>query len=383
VRVALVHGQRVTGGAHRRITEQARRLAARPDVELTEVVVAGTVTVTGEPVVVPLTLTADAAPAWKRPVCRYADLVRTVLAYRRLQAHLTVLDPDVVWLNPCTLVQAPWVGADRAGRSVYYCDEPPRLHYDPSARATTRRRTRALYWPLRRALRGLDARTARRSVTVLANSRFSAARIAAAYGRPATVVACGVAAAFADCGPGPDRPTHVLSVGSLIPAKGHDVAIAAVATSGLGLPLVVVAHRNAAGERDRLEHLAAAAGLVLDVRIGVNDADLAALYAAALATLYLARAEPFGLASIESQACGTPVIVADDGGLPETVTDPTVGLVSPRRPDAVAAVLQALAADPADRRERAARARRAASGWTWERSTVELAAELAAVARRA
>ncbi|MBI3282665.1 glycosyltransferase, partial [Candidatus Curtissbacteria bacterium] len=40
--------------------------------------------------------------------------------------------------------------------------------------------------------------------------------------------------------------------------------------------------------------------------------------------------EPFGLTSVEAQACGTPVVLVNDGGLPETVIHNKSGYISPK-----------------------------------------------------
>lgn len=68
--------------------------------------------------------------------------------------------------------------------------------------------------------------------------------------------------------------------------------------------------------------------------------------------------EPFGLSVLEAQACGVPVIGTDAGGIPEFVIDGKTGLlVSPNRPDALAAVLRRMLEAPELRRDLAAAAR--------------------------
>jgi len=91
------------------------------------------------------------------------------------------------------------------------------------------------------------------------------------------------------------------------------------------------------GERARLQLLADEQRIALRVCVGINDEELAELYPPGLATLYLACDEPLGLASLESQACGTPVIVADEGGLPETIEPDRTGSAVRRNPAAAAA----------------------------------------------
>jgi len=60
---------------------------------------------------------------------------------------------------------------------------------------------------------------------------------------------------------------------------------------------------------------------VLFSRDKVQAADLAQLYAAADVTINISDAEGFGLATLESLSCGTPIMVTMTGGLQNQVTD--------------------------------------------------------------
>jgi glycosyltransferase involved in cell wall biosynthesis len=241
----------------------------------------------------------------------------------------------VVYANPCRFLQAPAALRRLSVPTVYYCDEPRRLFYDPGAAGSVKSATRPIYAALRRRERSLDRSAARCASTLLTNSRYTADRLQRAYGRQATVLRPAVNPFFTPS-PTVSDPTHVLSVGTLLPTKGHDLAITGLATSRLSLPLVVVAPRDEPVEAERLRRLAATHAVELHIRLGVSDDELRQLYRSALVTLYLARLEPLGLASLESQACGTPVIVAAEGGLPETVIPGRTGWVTPREPAAVA-----------------------------------------------
>jgi glycosyltransferase involved in cell wall biosynthesis len=323
LKVAIVHNLS-PGGAHRRLNQQVALLAGR--LSLTEYVLQGAAPVTDDAHVIPLRTRSGSSPSWMRPLMRYTDLVELALAYRRLAKIVASLDADVIWLNPCSRLQTPWLGRVLARRCFYYCDEPRRIDYDPTARSSLRSRTRLPYWPLRRLERYLDRSTATNVSAFAANSVFSAACIQRAYGRDATIVPCGISEFFAPAeGTGPG--TYVLSVGTLIPSKGHGSAIEVTARSGLGYPLHIVSPRENDSERGRLEELAANLGVELHVHIGVSDLELRELYQNALVTMYLARNEPFGLASIEAQACGSPVIALKEGGLPETLLDGKTGFL--------------------------------------------------------
>jgi len=78
---------------------------------------------------------------------------------------------------------------------------------------------------------------------------------------------------------------------------------------------------------------------------------MARCYQAADLTLVSSEVETFGRIGAESQACGTPVVSFDSGGIPEVVRHDVGGLVVPRRDtDALAAALARLVGDASLRR---------------------------------
>jgi glycosyltransferase involved in cell wall biosynthesis len=363
MRIAVVHNL-VRGGAHRRLTEQVAAL----DADVVEFTTSVATPVTARPFVVPLDIAAPRLTPLLRPPQRLLDLRRLRTAWLTLGELADRAGPDVIFANPDSVLRGAVPVGARSTPVLRYCDEPRRIDYEPELRASLNPRTRKLYALLRRAERRLDRSAIAAADAVATNSRYTAGRILAAYGRPAQVLPCGV----------PDRmtpdpyaqPRHLLSVGSLIPGKGHDLVIEAAALSGLGLPVVIVAHHGEPAEEDRLHTIARRNGVQLRIRTGISDDDLVGLYQTAFTTLYLAAAEPLGLASIEAQACGSPVVVAGEGGLPETVA-PFAGLVVPRSSTAAGRALADLAGG--GRREQLASAARAtASTYGWHASAAAL-----------
>jgi glycosyltransferase involved in cell wall biosynthesis len=364
VRIAVVHDL-PAGGARRRVAGHLQHLEGT----VREFTLSTGLPVSTDAAVITYFKHADSAPPIVRPMLRYTDLGGLYRAWHQLAQQVREWRPDVVYANPCRYLQSSTLG-DVGAPVVYYCDEPRRFDYDSGARASTRRLTRAPYAPLRAIERRTDRANVARSSSLLTNSAYTAGRIRDAYGRSAEVVYCGVQEVFSPA-PKAVPPEHVLSVGTLIPSKGHDLVLRAAAGSGLGLPVVVVCPRGGEGEATRLRELAASLNVSLRLRSNVSDDELRDLYRSAFATVYLAAAEPFGLVSIEAQASGCPVIVADEGGLPETVADRASGIVVARRGAEAAAALQRMA-DPAVRGAMVAAARTASRALTWRASAQQV-----------
>lgn len=377
MRIALVHNL-LRGGAHRRIAEQLPWIEACAAVD--EYTLEGSNPVTSSPRVTPLRQLADHRSSLQKPIERYLDLARVEHAWRSLDQVVSDGRYDAVWLNPCRFLQAPPLREQLLERTVYYCDEPNRQFYDPSARGSTRRLTRPLYYGLNRRKQIKEVAVSQHVAVILTNSSYTASMIGRAFGRPAHVCHLGVSPRFELREEGAPR-TGVLSVGTLIPSKGHDLAIAALAAASDTRSLTIVAPRREIEEQARLQRLSDELGVPVSFRFGVSDDELIDLYRSTELTLYLAKAEPFGLVSLEAQASGSPVIVADEGGLPETVEGSPLGVAVARDRESVASALQTQGLGlSADERIRLAQA--VSDRWSWERSSGILAKEFVRVADR-
>jgi glycosyltransferase involved in cell wall biosynthesis len=137
----------------------------------------------------------------------------------------------------------------------------------------------------------------------------------------------------------------LVSVGGLIPRKGHDLTIRAL----VELPGVTLLIAGEGPERGALAELAQRAGVADRVRFlgRVGHGDLPTLYAAADAMVLASSFEGWANVLLESMACGTPVVATALGGNPEVVADPAAGLlIGVREPAAIAEGVRRLLADP-------------------------------------
>lgn len=159
---------------------------------------------------------------------------------------------------------------------------------------------------------------------------------------------------------------YLLTLATLEPRKGLDVALAALAGRGAPeLPLLVAGASGWGGVDPAAG--AASLGLAPDrVRVlgRVADPDLAVLLDRATALVVPSRAEGFGLPVLEAMAAGTPVVTADVPALVE-VAGGAAEIVPTGDPVALAAALTRLAGDPDRRAELAAAGRRRAGEFSW------------------
>ncbi|MDD9205471.1 glycosyltransferase, partial [Georgenia sp. 10Sc9-8] len=81
----------------------------------------------------------------------------------------------------------------------------------------------------------------------------------------------------------------------------------------------------------------------------------------------------FGLVALEAQACGTPVLAADVGGLSAVVQDGVTGVLVPgHEPERWADALDRLLADEAGLAEMGRAAERRALGFDWAASAAQV-----------
>jgi glycosyltransferase involved in cell wall biosynthesis len=155
-----------------------------------------------------------------------------------------------------------------------------------------------------------------------------------------------------------DRP-YVLALGTASARKNVSILDRlAPALSDRGLELVL-----AGSDRGYLRGSATSVR-----RLGyVAEPDLPALYAGARAFVMPSLYEGFGLPCLEAMACGTPVVAADAGALPETCGE--AAMIVPA--DDVAATVEALLATCLEEEQRARRIEaglRRAAAFPWSRT---------------
>ncbi|MGD9511853.1 MAG: glycosyltransferase family 4 protein [Geminicoccaceae bacterium] len=162
-----------------------------------------------------------------------------------------------------------------------------------------------------------------------------------------------------------DLRSHViLSVGNLIPLKGHDLVIEALRRLPEHRLLIV----GEGPERGSLERMAEKLHVSSRVTLlgPLPHGRMPAVYGAADVLILASEREGWPNVLLEALACGTPVVATNVGGIPEIVSSHEAGRILPERsPAAIVGAVMALLADPPSR----AAVRRHAEAFSWDATT--------------
>jgi glycosyltransferase involved in cell wall biosynthesis len=218
---------------------------------------------------------------------------------------------------------------DERTTHVCYCHNPFRYAWSDRERTLASRSapSRAVLDMIFRRWRQWDWIAAQRVDRYVTNSRTTQARIRNYWNRDSVVVYPPVETKRFSPG---EVGQHYLVLSELMPHKRIDVAIHAF--NKLGLPLVVC------GDGPEARVLRRIAGPTVQFVGRVSDPEAARLLNSARA-LVVAAVEEFGIAAVEAQAAGRPVIAVRGGGTLETVVDGETGCFWSGGPDELAAAV--------------------------------------------
>jgi phosphatidyl-myo-inositol dimannoside synthase len=309
---------------------------------------------------------------WQEPMIRLRLLLRVAALRVRygMRAVCVADDETVGWLI-------------RPAQSLLRCRVGVFCHGDDLAERAGEERTRARR---RRQFRIADA--------IVASSEAAAADLGRVFGVPReriTIISNGVdTARYRPLPPDPalraslglDGKRVIATVAGLVPRKGIDQVLRAVARLRNEFPGL---HYLVVGDgpyRDRLVDLAKSLGVADRVRFaGQVPADDVPRYLALAELMAMphrqeAEGEDEGtpLVFLEANACGKPVIAGSTGGGPDLVAHGVNGLcIDGADLDAVTDAVRRLLADPAWARELGAAGLARARDTTWERHAAAFA----------
>jgi glycosyltransferase involved in cell wall biosynthesis len=302
---------------------------------------------------------------WRPDVNKAVDDMRAFdRACRRCAQEIEAGDFDVLFANSALHYYVPYIMRHLRMKKVLYLQEPCRYLYEAwpvlpwvsnapegldQADLFSPRRFIADY-PLLQTLR-LQAKQEWLNIAacdqVLVNSYFSRESVLRSYGVDARVCYLGVdTTLFRNLGL--PRERIILGLGSFDPIKGIDLAVKAVALLPAPRPpLLWIANSGNEAYRNEVIELARSLGVELRIQMAISDAELVTILNQATLLLYTSRLEPFGLAPLEANACGLPVIGIAEGGIRETIRDGVNGFLVEPEAASLARAAESLLQNPA------------------------------------
>ncbi len=301
---------------------------------------------------------------------------------------------DVVFANTCQHYASPFIGRFVDSPKLLYLQEPSRHLFEampvppwialpedglPSwhPRHLRRQQQDLLRNVVLRQRAREELTNAAAFDTILVNSYYSRESVLKAYGLDSRVCYLGIDT-------GLFRPQErarrrmVVGLAAFHRTKGIETAVEAVGClPGPRPPLVWIANSSSRAYIEEMERLARDRAVDLQIKLLLPDHEVVGLLNEAAVMLYTSRLEPFGLAPLEANACGTPVVAVAEGGVRETILDGVNGLVADRDPSRLAHALTRLLDHPAEAREMGRRAAaHVAERWGVEPSVDRLEEEL-------
>ena len=320
--------------------------------------------------VVPLTVYGSAtAPKFIRWVANNVIVRRQIRAMREhsraCAKQIQAQGFDVLLANACSSFAAPAIGRFMDIPAALYLGEPLRRLYEvlpnviwPAPAPRSKSQT-VCSWPrllantLKLSAQRIQMReeldNARHFDRILVNSAFSRESVLRAYGLDSFVCRLGIdTEQFRPTGQPVEK--YIMGLGAVHYHKGVDRAIEALGLvpTAVRPKLLWVGNVADAAYMADLQQRAKHLGVDFETRVMVKDDELISLLSRAAALLYTSRLEPFGLAPLEANACGTPVIAIAEGGVRETIVPGENGVLVPdARPQSIASAIQYYFENPA------------------------------------
>ena len=266
---------------------------------------------------------------------------------RQCSQQIQAKEFDVLFANSCHLLATTPIGRYVQIPSVLYLQEPHREFYEAlpelpwigTTKAGKGLRRFRLARSLANVIRLHSMRTQARSEIsnaaafdkILVNSLYSRESVLRAYELDAQVCYPGIDAGRFHPSSEPIGD-YIIGLGAIGYHKGLDRAIRGVGAVPSNIRPRLIWVGNACYDRhyrDEVKALAKSLDVQFEIRQMVPDADLVSLLCRARLMLYTSRLEPFGLAPLEANACGVPVVAIAEGGVRETIQHGQNGLLVP------------------------------------------------------
>lgn len=298
--------------------------------------------------IVPLAKRKNLFQSSIRPLHVVKELLNTMEQHCKACAEeINRGDFDILYANACMYLRTSPIAKYVYLPTAIYLGEPYRCFYEAMpelpwlAPRVIPERKLSLgsirdYFVRQMALNGIRVQAraeleyAKRFDLILVNSVYSRETVLRTYNLDSKVCYLGIDTDYYKP-TGEPKENFVVGLGTIYHAKGIDRAIRALGTIDTAMRPDLIWIGNGASQHELKEYGKLADKLKVNFipKVHIPDAEVISLLSRATAMIYTSRMEPFGLAPLEANACGTPVVGIAEGGVRETIRCGINGFLAP------------------------------------------------------
>jgi glycosyltransferase involved in cell wall biosynthesis len=306
---------------------------------------------------------------------------------------------DLIFANSCGLTYMPYIGLFAKLPVVTYLGEPNRFLFEASEsgniwampafnftpRGINRFRKDIMTTYSRRIKVGEEIKAAKSCSRILVNSLYSRESIKKAYGINSSVCYLGVDEKMFYIDKDIQKRPFVVGMGSIGKGKNVDIAIHVIAKIPIEQrpQLKWISNGFAPEYFNEITALAKEFKVEFMPLIDINDKKLREVLSQAALMIYISNLEPFGLAPIEANMCGTSVVGVAEGGIRESIKNGINGfLVNGYQLDEMANLILPFLTDINYAKQMGLQAREhALKYWNWKQMAENIENELKSISR--
>ena len=234
--------------------------------------------------------------------------------YRRISYDINSSKFKAVIIHHDSYLKSPTSLFDLDSKSIYILHEPPREFYEPSKYHAPLLKDKLVNF-LRLPILFIDKKAVKKATHVIVNSRFSKYEVDNIYGINSKFIYPGVSPRFHPT-KNIDKINQCISVGSLLPYKGHEITISAIGRLKTKPKLVIIGEGRES-EKNKIYSYAIRQNVEVELYNDLSDEDLNIMYNRSKVFVNAAFREPFGLCSLEAIISGDRLVTVNECGTEE------------------------------------------------------------------
>lgn len=238
--------------------------------------------------------------------------------YNYLARHINRVKYKKTIVFQDSYIKTPNIFRQLLVKYVFVFHEPPREFYENMLLHTESIKDILFNLLFRLPVYFIDRNNMNYAKNIVSNSNFSKSVLYKIYKKESTVVYPGFKSPKPT--PKPIRKNKCISVGSLLPYKGHHLVIEAIGKIRVNKPTLTVVGQGSASRKRYLLLLAKKNNVSLKIISKLSDGQLRREYYESFTYVNGAQNEPFGLTCLEAIGSGCNLVTNNTGGTKELLT---------------------------------------------------------------